>query len=382
MASKHPAANARSTVWIGLLGFLFLAAIICLQTGDRVFRGWNDFAQIYAGARLSGTPQLYSREANYQLIGEQIGTTLGGVICTRLPYYFILLKPLGWMSYRWAYLAFLFLNFAALAGFVFLARRWLPEAVLFIGWSIPVVMALATGQDSLLLLFCAACAVYLYQKEHPFAAGLLLSLGSIKPQLFIFVPLFLMIRRDWKVLRGGLAGGLLQMAISFAAQGATWPREFAAVLASPEINPGLGYMPNLRGAAFALAGGDIAPVWLVLYAVAAIGCGLILFRKPSFETGISWALVCGLLVSHHAYIQDLALLLLPFVLIASQSKSYPIRALLTLAVTPLPCLLVLTKPPYNAVLPAMLLAAVAIQAVSSGDPNAEPSSHALNKYAY
>jgi len=352
----RPAANSKLTLCIGLLGFIFFASMICVQRGDRVFTGRNDFAQIYAGARLSGTPELYSRAADYRLIRRQIGTTLEGVICTRLPYYYLLLKPLGWMPYGVAYGSFLFLNAAALAGFVLLARRWLPEAPAFIGWSIPAVIALANGQDSLLLLFVVAYAVYLHQKGHRFAVGLLLSLGSIKFHLFLFVPLVLLFRRDWKTIRGGLAGAFLQAAISFAAQGIHWPADYSRIIANPEITPCLGCMMNLRGAAFTLAGRDSAPIWLLLYALASLGCLLILSRKPSFEIGIAWALICGMLVSHHAAIQDFVLLLLPFVLIVRESKVHIMRAILAVAVTPLPYLVV-----NNVALPAMLLVLVGLQ---------------------
>ena len=47
-----------------------------------------------------------------------------------------------------------------------------------------------------------------------FAAGLLLALCSIKFHMFLLLPLVLLIHRRWAVLRGGLVGGAILLAIA------------------------------------------------------------------------------------------------------------------------------------------------------------------------
>ncbi len=57
------------------IGFLFLVSLAYVQRG-KALRGENDFAQLYTGARLVGTPDLYSRSANLAVVQATLGFTI------------------------------------------------------------------------------------------------------------------------------------------------------------------------------------------------------------------------------------------------------------------------------------------------------------------
>ncbi|HEY3742545.1 MAG TPA: hypothetical protein VGL53_22000, partial [Bryobacteraceae bacterium] len=75
------------------LGIILISTLVSIQW-SRVIRGQNDFAALYAGGKLAGTPDLYSRTANLALIQSTIGMTMDTVVYTRPPFYAALLKPL------------------------------------------------------------------------------------------------------------------------------------------------------------------------------------------------------------------------------------------------------------------------------------------------
>src|SRR5713101_3469514 len=99
------------------LGVVFLVSLAYVQR-QRVSRGENDFAQLYTGARLVGTPDLYSRTANLATIQTTLGFTMESVVYTRPPFYAALLKPLALLPYRAAYAVFSLATLASVLWFV------------------------------------------------------------------------------------------------------------------------------------------------------------------------------------------------------------------------------------------------------------------------
>ena len=103
-----------SPVALGLV-FLFMLAYV---QHDRTLKGQNDFAQLYAAAKLVGTPDLYSRTANLATINSIHGFTMETVVYTRPPFYAGLLKPLAAFPYRVAYAIFSLATFSSILWFV------------------------------------------------------------------------------------------------------------------------------------------------------------------------------------------------------------------------------------------------------------------------
>jgi hypothetical protein len=181
------------------------------------------------------------------------------------------------------------------------------DAVMMLCWSLPAAVLLSTGQDTGLFLFCVTVGLRLLQSKRDFAAGLVFSLCAAKFHLALGIPVFLLARRRWGALAGGMAGGLVQLAISFAAEGREWPARLLRLSSLSDFSPSPSKMPNLLGITHGLPYGGAIEAVLALLALAAVW---VVSRRSALTLGATAAVIAGLLVSHHAYVYD-AVLLLP-----------------------------------------------------------------------
>ena len=133
------------------------------------------------------------------------------------------------------------------------------------------------------------------------------SLCAAKFHLALGIPVFLPARRRWGALAGRLAGGLVQLAISFAAEGREWPARLLQLSSISDFSPSPSKMPNLLGLTHGLPYGGGVEAVLALLALAAVW---VISRRSALTIGATAAVIGGLLVSHHAYVYD-AVLLLP-----------------------------------------------------------------------
>jgi hypothetical protein len=348
---------------LALVFALSLTAIwVCALPLGRVLRGQNDFLALYSGAKLAGTPALYSVSAAKDLQAELGHIWLPAVIYTRPPFYAVLLKPLTALPYRVAYGLFQALNLAALAAFLwFWARRDKLLCVLG-GVSIPVVTAFANGQDVLLLVLICAAAWELERRQRLFLAGLLLSLLAVKFHLFLFVPVVLLVHQRWRMLWGGVVGAAALLGVSAIFQGWDWPAGYIRLLRSPEITPTPITMANLHGLLMATVG-DLPRVELILAAlVAFVVIWSLLCATPGirgFGPALALAIVAGLLTSHHAYVQDSCLLLLIPVLAPEYMWT---RRIALALLTPPAYFLLMADGPVSALVPLGIVALFAMLA--------------------
>jgi hypothetical protein len=352
---EQAGSKRRKTVFLLLLpGILFLVALASTQS-DRILSGRNDFMQLWVGARLVGTPDLYSIEANKALQVKTVGVWLEAVYHSRPPFYSFLLKPLGHMPYLTAYAVFQLISFACFAGFLRLYLPQMPELALYCSLSLPLLSNFAQGQDLTLVLLLAGVSLALLRQGKDLPAGLILSLCAIKFHLFLLIPLILVVRRRWTAIAGGALGGAGLFALSFLGARGPWIEPYLRMLRNPELSPGAEHMPNLHGLLFAI--GAPTPALEVLLAIAvAAAVAWIAWKSKDVETAFAFALLGGMLNSYHAYLQDCALLLLAFPILARSTHSQAVRHLN--AIIPLPplYLLLLAGKPYNAVCAASLLA--------------------------
>ncbi len=351
--SRRTAAYA-ITIFCGLLLF----AMWAWPVRKRAVLGENDFLQLYAGARLVGTPELYDIKAHERIHMEvtEAHTYYPSIYFTRLPYYALLLRPLAKLPYHTAYA--IYQSVSAIVVFAFLAiytRKW-PETIVVAALSVPLLINFTNGQDVAMAAALAGFAFLLIRGGHDFAAGLLLSLCSIKFHLFILVPLVLILHKRWRILQGGLLGGAALWGLSVAAGGFDWPRGFLSVASNPGIHLSPERMTTFRNLVFLVSGGENLPLEMVLNIAGAGLVGYLVWRIRSLEVAFGVALAGGLLVSHHAYSQDLFLLVLASILFAIGGAS---RALLgTTIVVGLPptCFLLLFARPFSTAVPLMILA--------------------------
>jgi hypothetical protein len=321
---------------LGLLGALAWAWVM---PWSRIPRGENDFLQLYVGAKLAGTSALYDAAAQETLQRQYVAKNFPTVLCNRLPFYVWLLKPFTALPYRAAEWAWQALMLGCFAAFVILHRQqepWLPAlAVMSVAWYTSVL----NGQDVALVLLLAALAVRQARAGRDVPAGLLVAACAIKFHFFVFVPVALFGAKRWKMLAAAAAGVTAELLLSFAVQGPDWPREYIRFLLSPNARPAPYTLPNLRGLAMAWE----MPGWLeslLLVLTVASFLALLARARMSFRTRMAFAIVGGLLVSHHAFIQDCLLLM---VVLAWVGRRSPLRVPVALLLTPLPYYLLLSE---------------------------------------
>lgn len=266
--------------------------------------GGGDFNEFYSAAKLAGTGHIYDWDRIREL---ESANGPKPIPFGRPPVYALLLKPLTILSYRDARAIWLLLSGAALIGFAMLwPVRRRGKAVMMLCWSLPATVMLVFGQDTAFFLLFVTVGLRLLQSKRDFAAGLVFSLCGAKFHLALGIPVFLLARRRWGALGGGLAGALVQLAVSFAAEGWGWPARLLRLSSIGDFSPAPMRMPNLLGLTHSLPFGGYIEAVLALLALAAVW---LIARRAPLTVGATAAVTAGLLVSHHAYIYDGVLLL-------------------------------------------------------------------------
>jgi hypothetical protein len=348
-----PKPAARPSWWLLAFGIL-VVVLILLSQRERAFSGRNDFVQLWVSAKLVGTPQLYNLDASNALQKQALGLVIENVSPSRPPFYAFVLKPLGWLPYLAAFWIFEILSIACLVGFVWLNLRRVPELAIFCCFALPVIANLANGQDLAFVIFFVAIALSQFERKRDFLCGLILTLCGIKFHLFLLLPLVPLIHRRWRILWGGAVGLAILLALSFLAQGPHWISDYMRVLRDPNISPGADIMPNLHGLLDTLGSSSMATE-VAVCAIVALIVAYLAWREPDFELAFGWALLGGLLVSFHAYLQDCLILLPVLVAVLSKGTIPALRHLMTIATLPPVHLMLLAGGPYSAACPILML---------------------------
>src|SRR5690348_14066184 len=190
-----------------------VAAYIAISVGGIAFGialGGNspvtwgvDFNEFYSAGKLAGTGHLYDWEALRPL---ELQNTIRAVPFGRIPFFAFAFRPLSAMPYQAARVLWMCVGLAALASVVALwpLARWERMAAALC-WSVPAVMCLTFGQDSVLFLFFAALGLRLLLNGRDFWAGVALSACAAKPHLALLFPVVLAARGKWKAVLGGAA---------------------------------------------------------------------------------------------------------------------------------------------------------------------------------
>lgn len=331
----------------------------------RSLNGINDFLGIYAGARLAGTPEQFDAGAYVREQVRATGWVAPAILYTRLPAFAAVLRPLGKLEYRRAYLVWEALLLASLGAF--LAVWPAPDRGLLwcaVCWSFPLAASLAAGQDAAFLLLMLAI-VWRLGPSRPFLAGAVLGLCTLKFHLFLLVPVFLMAQRRWRIMAGASVTTGAILAGCFAVAGGNWLPAYARFVMQGRTNPDVRAMASLYGLLDGLPHGL---AWEAAGAVLAAGAVWWVAARTSFSLGLSAALVGSLLTSHHAYHGDTLILLPCLLTLAAELPRLSVRLPCVLLLSPLP-FLVTPVVPLAGPLPLLLAALlVALTAAAGASP--------------
>ena len=301
-----------------------------------------DFNQFYSASHLAGTGQLYNWDALRKLEAEHGQEVRTG----RVPIVPFAEKLIGWMPYGTAHIVWLAASVLALIIFALLwpnMNRTMMFAALC--WSMPAALLLILGQDTPFWLMSVALGLWLLHRGHPRLAGIAFSLCICKYHLAVGIPIQLVAQKRWSTLVAGAAAGAAWIAASFAIEGPAWPRHYLAMITQPLFSPAPERMPNLRGIAHWLpwpAAGE-----LILAAAVVVLVWSICRNSSNLGADGAIAAAAGLVLAHHGYANDCALLI-PLLALTVQRPAVPrwLKIWAILLLTPAPTLLIVTIKPF------------------------------------
>jgi len=335
--------------------------------------GWGvDYNQYYAASRLAGTGHLYDWDALRKIEAEHSFQVPTG----RLPVVLYGHKILGSLPYPVARSIWMAGSFAAL---MFFAAAW-PGArrvvmLVALAWSMPVTLGLLFGQDVPFWLMFFTAGLVLMERKRPWSAGLAFSLCLSKFHLALGIPIMLAAQKRWRTLMAGVIAVSALIACCFLIEGPGWLAQYAKMAHMAGFSPAPERMPTLYGIAYWLpwpAAAEIAGA-VVIVLLLWMAC------RGGADLGMAGAAAaaCGLLLGHHAYAGDCALLI-PLSVLTIQRPGVPlwVKVWAVLLLPSAPVLLLVTQKPF---LGQIAIAAFVVTAVlfgktsSAGKPGNVPS---------
>jgi hypothetical protein len=214
-----------------------------------------------------------------------------------------------------------------------------PERAGWVKAGAVAVAAAGTGGALLLLegqwdgfsVLGLGAAYLLWKRDHRLAAGLALGLsaGIAKPHLVLGVGLFVLARRDWRTVAGGLLAVVVLLGLSLVVAGPDGLVAYAHQLSRPIDSPirqmlswsGLvGSWLGVGSGSYLLIGG----LSLITWAGAAVAGWRTRSRPDLYEPALATAVVLSLLAAPHLLVHDLTLLAPPLVwLLGWRASSHP-----------------------------------------------------------
>jgi hypothetical protein len=310
---SRPAFAKTIAFWLAgiVVPALFFWPPLCAIALRRAAAADNDFLAFYVSGKLVLQGKLYDipafQSAEAALMKNSVPALLLKRQAVRPPFFAAAFWPLAQLPFGVASALWMAMLLGAAIGFVWLWPDRMAAAMACC-WSAGLAACLVSAQDPPLILLWLAIALRI-RKAHPFLAGMLFALCAAKFHIFVFLPVLLWRHKLW---RGFLAGGIALIAMSFAAAGWHWPAQYITALTQDIVSPGVQNMANLRGL---FVSWPHAGAWEIGASLAIAFAVLAVVWKADFLHGLTVVLLGGILVSHHAYVQDCALLI-PVVLIA------------------------------------------------------------------
>jgi hypothetical protein len=327
-----PSAAVRAFVVIVSVVVVEIAVALALvPLTNRARVETTDFVNFYIGAsivRAGDGVKLYERETQNAAFKSILGHTS--------TQYFLhpafeaaAFAPITLLSLEQAFILWTLINVALLGLLPLILMRCIPLVAErpYLGQLgfcfLPALTALVLGQDSVLLLFLIASSYLLLRKEREVAAGLVLSLATIKFQyVLILVPLLLSARK----LRVGAGFGLGCAFLGVACSLITGPRgllQYFRFINSFEAHSGYGglnptLMVNVRGFLAGVGWTAHSSFYVVVVGTALFCLGLVASQTAcdSERRTLAFALyvAIALAAAPYAHFPDMTILLLPLLL--------------------------------------------------------------------
>jgi len=320
----------------------------------------HDFLNLYTGGALAldgRFADLHDPDVQLERERRYVPRVDALVPFVRPAFYALLLAPLALLPYNTAFVVWIALQCCLLIGcWVWGARRFGPNALVFASFFLPPPLGIASGQDCVVLLALFILAYELHERNRPGWSGAVLAAMLIKFHLVLLWPLALLLQRRWRMLGGFCAMAGAEAAVSLALGGVRGAQTYVALLRNKSLehlSPSPELMISYQGLAANLG---ITSFWAPAVMVAAV---LAIFALAVFKAPL-WRMFClsalaSLLIVPHVYGYDASLLLLPVWLAIFESVRPASRIAATLFSTPIPFGFALAGKPYAIVASASML---------------------------
>jgi hypothetical protein len=181
---------------------------------------------------------------------------------------------------------------------------------------LPVSYAVAQGQDSIVLALLMVLSFIQIRSGNSYWAGLILGLGVFRFQILLPMAAMFLVWKSWRLLAGISTSAACALFCSLALTGISGQIEYLKLLrllAKP-ANQFVQQMPNIRGVLAEFGIFSHSSI-LVISALCFASLALIGRRlPPSYQ--FLFAMPSACLLSFHGYLHDLALLVLPFLIVS------------------------------------------------------------------
>lgn len=348
MTSELPSPRPFVWAWLIFIAVVLGLAIYIWEPARLIEK--MDFRAMYVAGTLARTDpsHLYDPARQKELEDVLVEKHDVAIPFGHLAYDALLFVPFSLMKYRNAYFSMLLLNAGLIALCFLVARKefstliplWQPRPGFVFFAFIPTIIALAQGQDSMVLLLILCLTWRLLSREAYFAAGLVLANLLLKPHLALILALLLAARYGWRLVAGFVTGGAAVALICLRYWVHGGFQAWLHVILGLSLTSGNGQaqqvamgiypwaMPNIRGALLWTFGRVIPARGLFaadfVLSAALLLWGLLKMRRVSSRNAFAFSVVVTVLVSYNFEAHDLVLLLLPLVLMET-TQSWALR---------------------------------------------------------
>ena len=333
----------RALLWIGIAALWIAFVALAWFMSQQSSAGLADFRVYYDAAHLLGS-------------GKPLYEGIEGMGYLYPPLMAQLLMPVALnASFQTTYAIWFVVNVALLIATVALLSRqtrrplwlWLV-APLFM----PALQAIAIGQVTILLLALFAGAWLAVEREQRDLAGVLLALATWIKVFPAFVIVYFIWRRDWRVVRGALIGGVAFGILQIVISGLTPMIDMLDVLFSLSssgqdrlvaVNASLlGFTSQLFQAHYNVTSLIVSPL---LYTISRVALTLLLVgallylsrprRAPDFDLEYALAVITALLLSPTLFPTSMPPVLLTYFLLVRRRPTRRMIWFCTLAIVSL-----------------------------------------------
>jgi alpha-1,2-mannosyltransferase len=314
---------------------LLLDSALAWKDRDLVRKGYPDFTTFYSAGlivRAGQASHLYLDSMQFsvqQRFAPDVVIRHGALPYIHSPFEALLFVPFTYISYFRAYLLWNVMSLGLLLATIFLLGHYLGvNGKGIAAWMVaslsffPAFMCLLQGQDLILEFLLLTLVFVSLQAKRDIPAGIWLGMATFRPQLALPLALILLFDRRYKVIASFVITTVALTIVSMMTVGWHEFLEYPKYVWGLEQKLGHGAilptaMPNLRGLVAIFAHDGHAPALALTGAASVLLLSLAIqqFRRARMagrlDLAFGIAVLTSMLISYHAFVYDLTLLLLP-----------------------------------------------------------------------